>query len=351
MLQRNYKTMQIFELQDFFEKNDFRKIKIEDNFFNLGSRKFYENPFTEVLSYLLDSETQFSGRKEFIETLLKESISGEALNSLIEFGKVSTQPATLNGNFMDLLFYNNTHIVVFENKIFHSANNPFDDYVTDIKKRYSRHQHHFVLLSYKKETSLENWHYISIQEKFRKFNKTYIYKFKNKWDYFIQDFISHFSNNNIFMKPEEKKFYEEHFAKIISASNNLNNFLLDIANSFVERAKVKRFEIDGKWNLETKAIRFYPFDDKSNIVLIFNLDGTFSTSVYYYKDFIICNDFIYDEIGRDLYQSWQEQSICCFTLHYDTSYRSLKEALDECEKQTTIMRKIYKEKFSDIIDL
>ncbi len=340
-----------FEIQDFFQKNNFEKIKIEDNFFNLGSRRFYENPFTEVLSYILDSETQFSGRKEFIEILLKDYVPEEALNSLIGFGKVSTQTTTLKGNVMDLIFYNNTHIVVFENKIFHSANNPFDDYVTDIKKRYSRHQHHFILLSFKHEAPLENWHYASIQKKFREFNETYTYNFTNKWDYFIQDFISHFSNNNIFMKPEEKKFYEENSGKIICASNNLNNFLLDIANSFLLRANVKSFEIDGKWNSITKAIRFYPFDDKSNIVLIFNLDNTFSTSVYYYKDFAKCNDFIYDEVGKNLYQSWPEQSICCFTLLDGISYATLKEAFDECEKQIISMRKLYKEKFSDIIDL
>ncbi|WP_159478941.1 PD-(D/E)XK nuclease family protein [Chryseobacterium sp. 18068] len=340
-----------FEIQDFFEKNNFEKIKIEDNFFNLGSRRFYENPFTEVLSYILDSETQFSGRKEFIEVLLKDCIPEEALNSLIGFGKVSTQTATLKGNVMDLIFYNHTNIVVFENKIFHSANNPFDDYVTDIKKRYLRHQHHFVLLSYKKKAPLENWYYISIQEKFRKFNKTYTYNFTNKWDYFIKDYILHFSNNNTFMNPQEKKFYEENFAKIILASNNLNNFLLDIANSFLVKANVKSFEIDAKWNSETKAIRFYPFDDKSNIVLIFNLDNTFSTSVYYYKDFTSFNDFIYDEVGKDAYKSWPEQKICCFTLNDGISFKSLSEALDECEKQTKIMRKIYIEKFAEIIDL
>jgi hypothetical protein len=339
-----------FEIQDFFKKNNFKKIKIEDNFFNLGSRRFYENPFTEVLSYILDSETKFSGRKEFIENLLKDSISEQALTSLIGFGKVSTQTTTLKGNVMDLIFYNNSHIVVFENKIFHSANNPFDDYVTDIKSKYPRHQHHFVLLSYKKEAPLKNWHYISIQEKFREFNKTYTYNFTNKWDYFIQDFISHFSNNNIIMNPKEKQFYEENFAKIICASNNLNNFLLDIANSFLIRTSVKSFGIDAKWNSETKAIRFYPFDDKSNIVLIFNLDNTFSTSLYYYKDFTNCNDFIYDEVGKDTYKSWSEQNICCFTLNDGTSFKSLNETLDECEKQTKIMRRIYKEKFSEIID-
>lgn len=340
-----------FEIRDLFKKNSFKSIKIEDNFFNLGTRRFYENPFTEVLSYILDSESQFSGRKEFIETLLKDCISEESLNSLIAFGKVSTQTVTSNGNFMDLLFYNNTHIVVFENKIFHSANNPFDDYVTDIKNKYSIHQHYFVLLSYKQEAPLQNWHYVSIQEKFRKFGDTYEFKSTNKWDYFIQDFISHFSNNNIVMKPEEKKFYEEHFAKIIYASNNLNNFLLDISNSFVERVQVKRFEIDAKWNLETKAIRFYPFDDKSNVVLIFNLDGRFSTSIYYYKNFDKYNTHIYSEVGENVYKSWPEQSICCFTLHDGNSFTSLKDALDECEKQVITMKKLYSENFFELVDL
>lgn len=332
--------MQSFiEIEQLFKNSDIKRIKVEDNFFNIGTRKFYENPFTEVLGYILDSETQFKGRKQFIEKLLENVISESALQSLIEFGKTSTQFSTSKGKVIDLVFWNKNSIVVFENKIFHVANNPFEDYTNHITQKYPNHDKFFVLLSYKNEFPPVDWHYVSIQHTFKAILEVSKFDFTSKWDFFINDFLTHYSNNKIRMTDNEKDFYENNFAKIIAANNNLQQYLINIANSFVEDNDLKRFEIATKWNGETKAIRFYPFDDKSNVVLTFETDGRFKISIYYYKDYHSFIGNIYQRVGRELYNEWREGSICCFQL--TNSYRLLQEALAECKRQIEQMRNYY----------
>ena len=329
------------EILNLFENNEFKKIKLEDNFFSIGMRSFYENSFTEVLRYILDSETQFNGRKEFIEMLLGDTINSECLDSLIQYGKASTQFSTDTGKFIDLVFYNNQNIIVFENKIFHAVNNPFNEYVADINNKYLNHKKFFVLLSYKNETSFDEWKYISIREKFNLISQKINFQFTNKWDYFVKEFLTHFSYNKLHMTETEKEFYEKNFAKIIAANNNLTQYILNIGTSFVEENKLNRFELSSNWNSETKAIRFYPFEDKSNIVLIFKPEGNFKIAVYYYKDYYQYNNLIYDIVGINNYRNWKEGNVCCFAQFDGMNCETLIDALNEGLIQIERMRKYY----------
>lgn len=329
------------EIEKLFVNNKFKKIKLEDNFFNIGGRRFYENPFTEVLGYILDSETQYKYRKEFIEILLGDCVEETSIGSLIEFAKASTQFSTTNGNFIDLVLYNDGNIIVFENKIFHTANNPFTDYEQDITKKYPFQNKFFVLLSYKKELPINGWSYISIREKFQQILKYTKFDFSNKWDYFIQDFIKHFSYNKLTMTTSELEFYEKHFSTIIAANNNLTQFIKNIGETFSNENSLNRFQIAPNWSSETKAIRFYPFDDNSNVVLIFEIDGSFKISIYYYKDYHQYNNDIYSSIGDIQYENWKEGSVCCFTLRSGISFKKLSDALDECQNQIKKMRQYY----------
>ncbi len=69
-----------------------------NNLFSIGTRGFYENPFTEVLSYLLKKNTGYKRRDEFMKILLADLKDEDFLNSLISNSKVSTQFITSKGN-------------------------------------------------------------------------------------------------------------------------------------------------------------------------------------------------------------------------------------------------------------
>lgn len=326
------------DFEDFFSVNSFKRTKVEDNFFNIGARRFYENPFTEVLGYILDSATQYQYRQEFLRILLDDIVPESSMKSLLEFSSVLTQYSTDNGNFIDLVLYNNDTVVVFENKIYHTADNPFTDYFEDIKKKYSGHTTYFVLLSYKPENKIENWQYVSIQQKFKTILELTKFDFTNKWDYFIQDFLTHFTNKKFNMTDIEKKFYENNFDKIISASNNLHQFILNVGETFFNDNLLNRFELSSNWNSETKAIRFYPLIEKSNVVLVFNTNGKFTISIYYYTDHTQYNTDIYNLIGAINYRNWREGNVYCFALRDGISYETLEQALFECKLQIDMMK-------------
>ncbi|GEN75367.1 PD-(D/E)XK nuclease family protein [Chryseobacterium hagamense] len=88
-----------------------------NNLFSIGTRGFYENPFTEVLSYLLKKKTEYQRRDEFMKILLADLNDDDFLNSLMANSEVNTQFITSNGKRIDLILYNESNILVFENKI------------------------------------------------------------------------------------------------------------------------------------------------------------------------------------------------------------------------------------------
>ncbi|WP_294298811.1 PD-(D/E)XK nuclease family protein [uncultured Chryseobacterium sp.] len=168
-----------------------------NNLFSIGTRGFYENPFTEVLSYLLKKNTGYKRRDEFMKILLADLKDEDFLNSLISNSEVSTQFITSNGKYIDLILYNENNILVFENKINHWMANPFDDYENHINLKFPLHNKRYVIFSYKKENCPDNWKYLSIRRIFDKIISAKLHVFDNKWDYFTHDFLLQFSNSKL----------------------------------------------------------------------------------------------------------------------------------------------------------
>lgn len=318
--------------------------KTEANFFTIGGRGFYENPFTEVLAYILSSETAFSYRADFIRNLLQGiTIADSTIESLIQFAEVSTQFSTDKGKKIDLILYNSECVIVFENKIFHDAVNPFEDYESYTKQKFPNHTQHFILFSYKKQNSCpENWIYLNISDNFKKQQKNITFEIKNKWDYFVLDFLDHFTIKTITMNQNETEFLTKNFHKIIAASNNLNRYIAEIAEDFKNENEINGFQIVN-WNYETKAVRFFPIaKNESNVVLIFDIKGDFSVAVYYYSDYKKYNDAIREIVGID-YECWSEgkkNPMCCFALK-DKPFSELKAVLEEIKNQIERMKQYY----------
>lgn len=335
----------IEQLKETFRSYVFKKKDNEDNFFALGLRNFYENPFTEVLGYILDSKSQYTYKGDFIHYFLSDILPRNVLDSLINFSQTSIQCRTNRGNYMDLIVFNSECVIVFENKIFHNANNPFDDYKAYIEQAYSMENKYYILLSYKNQTAPDGWGFVSIPNQFDKIIKNIPTECFNKWDYFVLDFLKHFSIKNLNMSDEEKEFYEKNFHKIIAANNNLDAYINDIIKRFANDNQV-RWNLLSKWSGQTKAIRLYPVEDNnSNVVLIFETDGSFKIFIYYYKNYFNFLNEIYNIVGIEKYIEWSEgrtAPICCFALKQGHEYDSLNRALEECKKQISSMKTYFK---------
>lgn len=316
----------------------------EENFFSIGTRGFFENPFTEVLSYILKSENEYNQRALFLKLLLKNHINDEAIESFISNSNVRTQYKTVTGKYIDLILYNSKYVLVFENKIYHYLANPFEEYENDINMRYLNHERHFIILSYKPEKPPPNWKYINIKTTFKLIANTIVHKFENKWDFFVYDFLNHFSKTETLnMTEEEMKFYEKNFSKIIVANNRLTEYIISIGEDIKSKTAVNRFAFVPTWGDLSKSLRFYPFDTSDNVTLVFNENSNFSIAIYYYKNY---NDenikALFNIVGPD-YTSWPESnsSICCFKNMEGKEFIELADAINECNLQIERMITIY----------
>lgn len=308
-----------------------------DNLFSIGTRGFYENPFTEILSYLLKKNTHYKSRNEFIRILLNDLNDSDFVNSLVLNCEVNTQFITSNGKYIDLVLYNDSNILVFENKINHWMANPFEDYEKDINLKFPLHNKKFLILSYKKEICPKNWNYISIRSTFDKIISAKLHSFDNKWDYFAHDFLMQFSNSKLInMDQSYLDFYEKNFSQIIFANTQLREFFIDIAERIKEKIEINRYYYSDNWIPFEHAIRFYTFNNDNNITLIFKSNGLFSVSVYYYDKFDFKSQ-IHEYVGFDDYYYWDESGVCCYTKFLGKEYNKLddaiKEVLIQLEKQ------------------
>lgn len=334
----------IKEFQELFASYNFKADPKEENIFGIGSRGFYENPFTEILAYILNQNTKYNYRTKFIDNLLKDHLNDDDLQGLIESSTVITQHRTEKGNYIDLILHSKKCIVVFENKIFHHANNPFADYMKDITRKFPNHEKYFILFAYKELKAPSNWDFISIPANFQRFLDSNIFEFVTKWDYFVNDFIDHFCIKKTSMTDLEKTFYQENFHKIITASTNLDNFIVNIAEEFKYSNDIFKYQKNSNWNGNTKAIRFYPIENnESNVVLIFTTEGDFSVNVYYYNNYEKYFDSVHNLLGKENYKGWKEgkEPVSCFALL--VPLKELQIAIEECTKQAIIMRKFIKQ--------
>lgn len=319
-----------------------------DNLFSMGTRGFYENPFTEVLAYLLNEKTEYKQRDRFFKILLSDLKDDDFVNSLILNSEIKTQFITSNGKYIDLIIYNDKNILVFENKINHWLANPFDDYERDINLRYSLHNKKYVILSYKKEECPKNWSYISIRQVFDKILNSKLHSFDNKWDYFVHDFLIQFSNSKLIdMDQSYLNFYEKNFSQIIFAKSQLKEFFIDIAEKIREKIEISRYKYTETWGEFEHAIRFYPFSYENNVTLIFKENGKFSVAIYYYNKFDSKTE-IHKCIGNDEYEYWDESGICCFAKFPNKEYSKLDDATAEILLQLDQQKKYYSRENMDI---
>ncbi|SFS31340.1 PD-(D/E)XK nuclease superfamily protein [Succinivibrio dextrinosolvens] len=166
------------------------------NIFNCGLTNYYENPTTDLLAYFIERSADTSD-KEFLKTitrnlLTKAGVSNSSVEPFIdkeEFISVGTQVTTMNRNRIDLLLETTNCVFVFEAKINHEINNPFDDYMAYCKKHFKNKSVYYYLLT-KNHNVLppQGWINITYSELVTfEANKTPI----TKLDFYIEDFVSH----------------------------------------------------------------------------------------------------------------------------------------------------------------
>jgi hypothetical protein len=268
----------------------FKSLKMErefkpTNLFETGLRKFYENPFTELLAFFL-SEPSFPKRDEFtslfLDLLLNESDHTEPQNIGSEI-YVETQVKTLSGKFIDMILYNDKYVITLENKIYHWLENPLDDYVNQINYRFPNHHKYYIVFSLSKTTTPALWRNILISDVFKMLKKNISFSYQDKWDYFLNDFLDHYiATVEDIMDEKTFQFCAENFTKFLYGNELLNNFL----NEIIKIIQAQYPDIEGIIRRRDKdsiiSIEFYLSRDK-NILLILYLtqENKYLINIYF----------------------------------------------------------------------
>jgi len=324
----------------------------EKNIFDIGTRGFYENPFTDVVAYILDSNSEYKGRDLFLKYLLQD-FPEEVVDSFIDKCSTTTQYTTGMGNRIDLLLYNNSYLILFENKIYHTLNNPLNDYRDDITSKYPRLQKFFVIMSYKKEHVPQDWKYINIQKTFYSILKDPSASLNDKWDYFVKDFLLQFSDKHkLKMEQDITEFIENNFSKILDARDKLDSYILGLAEQIKGETDIRGYHINNKnWAKNEIAIRFYPFSDhnltENNVTLVFTNNGKLNISLYYYVDFTENSLEIHQNLGENKFELWEEDNICCLKTIEGLRYSTIEDATSEVIVQIQNMRAYYSKKMQE----
>lgn len=161
----------------------------EKTIFSVGGRGHFENPISDVLAFFLNpNENHELG--DFVLTALLKSA-----NSPIDsctFQSIRREETTDTGKRIDILIEGDNWVIAIENKIFHGANNPFEEYEAYLKTHFEQKSRSFFLLTPKNDKA-NRWTSIDYQEFINKIRSSWgqvaLNSPFNKWHFFLRDFL------------------------------------------------------------------------------------------------------------------------------------------------------------------
>ena len=208
--------------------------KKEITLFSLGARGHYENPVSDLLAFFLNPSEDHGLKTIFLESLLECYHGGKW--TLEDFGAISIQreETTEKGNRIDILIRAKNWVLIIENKIYHIANNPFDDYELHAKKLDEKNLFK-ALLSPSEQSNVPGWKAVSYRSFCnvlrRNLRLDESFSNQSKWWVFAREWVIHLENE-LYEKPmteDQINFTERHQAQIfdtVKLANDYRNFLL-----------------------------------------------------------------------------------------------------------------------------
>ena len=319
-----------------------RKAKRPDNYFDIGTRGLFENPFTEILSYLLGSECDYTHRSEFVTHFFScisdgnQDLQDSFSNSL----RVSTQDHTSNGNILDLVIYNDKYALVFENKINHWLANPLSDYEDEIVRRFPDHIKCYYVFSKNVIGNRGLWRNIIIGDIFRYIRERLAYSPTDKWDIFVREFLDHYIHRKEDqMEPAVYEFCAKHYSDIIAGNILLDSFVAEIIEKIRRKCEIDRTKTEKNWNGNSSiGVRCFPLPSRDSCVVLSLLADVakYSISSYYEPGRNIDPSSLVKQIGPN-YRTWHEGKCTCFCLHKNNQFSDISMALEELTNQLFMM--------------
>lgn len=314
----------------------------EKTVFSIGGRGHYENPISDVLAFFLDPNEVH----ELGPLVAQAMLSCAGINaSPHSIQAVHREYVTNEQARLDLVLVGDDWLLAIENKVYHSADNPFSHYRKYLGSTYPGLAQYFILLSPKNDHA-EDWQPVSFTELSKAIQAGMAEQVLelpfNKWHFFLRDFLTNLktlsgadamdditfdllqeSMSDIYRLEEAKQAFNEEVKqrglKLLADQTNRN-------------FKVK---IQEKWGKYTPAYRFSCNDwlGESDIVLVPGFGAEQSYKLRIYIDAPVLNklsnvlkapDFSYTNEGESN-DRWD-----CYFL--DAKYSSINEGLEKLGK-------------------
>lgn len=344
-------TDQLSKIQTLLD--EFKKLQpikaAEPTIFSIGSKGYYENPTTDILSFFCDTTNNAHTLDSLVLQSLVECLPNEYQDidcSLIN--PPEREVVTSSGKRIDLLLEGLDWVIVLENKIFHQQNNPFDHYEAfiekdDRKNRFSGKQAIYVVLSPSGEVLPEKWCGISYPQLITSIKQRLADHFishpLSKWTVLLREFLLHLEGfmSDSSMPEQSIQFVLSHLTEIkalqelkLNAVNVYHQQLQEALSSKLNRSVNIRLH---HWN-GLPALRFsfdIWTDSESDVVLYFVSQEQFpALNFYAYLNRQYTCEFADTFIDQqNCIETWEESN---------QKYRGYKENLNSLDSLYIVER-------------
>lgn len=205
----------------------------------------YENVCSNILAFYLQPDASHGLSDLCLKTLLSLTSAYEPQSSVTVEREVTTKA----GNRIDILIQSDTHLIAIENKIYHSAVNPFQDYVSFLNQQRSNRKLIMFLLSPYPVREQDLYGFIPIRysdffAKLRPLIGDYIARANTKFLISLTDFIETIENltRGSAMDQSMIALFHERGNEIISLLIEVNRFKAEMREKVAELGSLIDFQ-------------------------------------------------------------------------------------------------------------
>lgn len=323
---------------------------IEKTVFSIGGRGHYENPVSDVLAFFLDPNEE-------------HELGALVAQAMLECAGISASPHSIQAVHreystdeqarLDLVLVGDDWLLAIENKVYHTANNPFEHYEEFLKKAFPKQkkQVSLILLSPKNDKA-EGWQPVSFTSLAQAIQANMAEKVLelpfNKWHFFLRDFLANLKTLSGADAMDDTTF------DLLQNSMSDIYRLEEVKNAFNEEVKErgvkllaeqtgKEFEVKmiPNWDNNTPAYRFScnTWQGQNDIVLALGFGEEEKHKLFIYiesqklnqlSEVLKDTEYKDYENGFELKKTWD-----CYKIN--TSYSSITKGLEHLSKLAKIV--------------
>ncbi|MDK2920035.1 MAG: hypothetical protein PWQ37_2768 [Candidatus Petromonas sp.] len=339
--------------------------KGERSIFDVGGKGYYENPTSDMLAFFGDPNEEHGLGDLVLDSLFSCYIKngGKGCPQTTELVDKPQRELPTNTNLrLDLVFEGIDWVLIIENKIYHTANNDFEEYRSFVKSKFQKKNYYFMILAPKK-VERDGWVGITYTEFICEIEKRFSISYFmsqsfNKWALFFRDFIINLKNivEGYIMDDQSFKFVMDNYRQFVEVNKLTDAFYKRIAKELqdmvmstlqIREDKVSLCKSPLNWG-EIKAIWAGFRRETENydyyIYILVKDNGSFAVQYYVHRLNTYNREKLISTLKKDGYEYGEESNgtILCFYPKPE-KYGSLENAKNEAKE---ILNK-YKEILED----